>query len=372
MRILAKKYEISDRGLAKACEKADVPVPERGYWNKLQAGKNVSIRPLPTRGLGKSNNVAIGIERWNHPTDQEILKTPLPPAPEFETPMDDIRVQVMALASKVSFPKSLIKPHRLITKMLKEDEIRLQKKLATNSSFSWNDPVFDTPFEQRRLKILNALFTGMDSCGIKPSYSGKQARELNVMVGDQYIPFMLDSVAAGKKLDRERQGYCFEPRNKTDGMRLSITSWHSPKDNCKSWEDSKDCKLEDYLSYILAEIMIMGEESYRSREIYHYERLVERKAEVQEKERNRILESKRKALEQKRKLEQQRIDHLLNQAELLHQAKQIRSYVAAVQEGNATSPDPMPTDELKSWSGWALAQANRIDPIISGGYRKRV
>lgn len=34
MRTLAARYGISDVGLAKACARADVPVDERGYWNK--------------------------------------------------------------------------------------------------------------------------------------------------------------------------------------------------------------------------------------------------------------------------------------------------------------------------------------------------
>jgi superfamily I DNA/RNA helicase len=51
MRSLAQKYEVSDRGLAKACAKANIPVPPRGYWNKLQAGYKVIKRPLPPRGL---------------------------------------------------------------------------------------------------------------------------------------------------------------------------------------------------------------------------------------------------------------------------------------------------------------------------------
>lgn len=36
---LATRYSISGNGLAKACAKAAIPVPERGYWNKRQVGK---------------------------------------------------------------------------------------------------------------------------------------------------------------------------------------------------------------------------------------------------------------------------------------------------------------------------------------------
>lgn len=33
---LAKRFGISDVGLAKACRRAGIPVPERGYWAKSQ------------------------------------------------------------------------------------------------------------------------------------------------------------------------------------------------------------------------------------------------------------------------------------------------------------------------------------------------
>ena len=52
MRTLAGRFELSDIGLAKACKKASIPRPPRGYWNKLAAGKPVSKTPLSARGPG--------------------------------------------------------------------------------------------------------------------------------------------------------------------------------------------------------------------------------------------------------------------------------------------------------------------------------
>jgi len=43
---LAKRYGISDVGLAKICKKLRVPVPWRGYWARRQAGQNVRRTPL--------------------------------------------------------------------------------------------------------------------------------------------------------------------------------------------------------------------------------------------------------------------------------------------------------------------------------------
>ncbi|MGR9188860.1 hypothetical protein [Rhizobium leguminosarum] len=43
---LAQQYGISDRGLAKTCERHLVPVPGRGYWAKIEAGQRVKKTPL--------------------------------------------------------------------------------------------------------------------------------------------------------------------------------------------------------------------------------------------------------------------------------------------------------------------------------------
>jgi hypothetical protein len=40
-RTIAKRLGISDVGLAKACRRADLLLPPRGYWAKLGAGKTV-------------------------------------------------------------------------------------------------------------------------------------------------------------------------------------------------------------------------------------------------------------------------------------------------------------------------------------------
>ena len=59
MHKLAKRLDLSGVRLAKVCRAADIPVPGRGYWARLQAGKRVDKQPLPPRGLGMSDSVTI-------------------------------------------------------------------------------------------------------------------------------------------------------------------------------------------------------------------------------------------------------------------------------------------------------------------------
>ena len=80
-------------------------------------------------------------------------------------------------------------------------------------------------------------------------------------------------------------------------------------------------------------------------------------------------EARRRELEAKR--QQARIDHLLSQAGALSRAEQIRAYVAAARALNSKAPEPMTAIELNDWCGWALAQADRLDPVLSGAYKTR-
>ena len=64
---LAKKYGISDVGLAKVCRKLTIPVPGRGYWARKQAGQKVSRPALPSR------------------KDKVMLEKPSPPKEELRS-----------------------------------------------------------------------------------------------------------------------------------------------------------------------------------------------------------------------------------------------------------------------------------------------
>lgn len=44
---VAKKYAVSDATIHKICRAMEIPTPPVGYWAKKQAGKEVTIPPLP-------------------------------------------------------------------------------------------------------------------------------------------------------------------------------------------------------------------------------------------------------------------------------------------------------------------------------------
>jgi hypothetical protein len=59
MQRLSKKIGISDVAIAKHCRKIDIPVPERGYWNKRQTGQTDERVALPQADLTTITTVSM-------------------------------------------------------------------------------------------------------------------------------------------------------------------------------------------------------------------------------------------------------------------------------------------------------------------------
>lgn len=73
---LAEEFGISGNGLAKICDRMDVPYPPRGYWAKREAGKPVVLFKLPPR-------------RDGIPQVSDIYPAPPKPAPLPEAEVRD-------------------------------------------------------------------------------------------------------------------------------------------------------------------------------------------------------------------------------------------------------------------------------------------
>ena len=53
MASIIQKYEIKNSELRKILSEMSIPIPEMGYWQKIQYGKSVEIKELPIDYSGK-------------------------------------------------------------------------------------------------------------------------------------------------------------------------------------------------------------------------------------------------------------------------------------------------------------------------------
>jgi hypothetical protein len=68
MQKLAATYGLSDKGLAKTCNRHLIPVPPRGYWAKIDAGQAVKRTPLRKVENTALHTVHIGIGKVDGPS----------------------------------------------------------------------------------------------------------------------------------------------------------------------------------------------------------------------------------------------------------------------------------------------------------------
>lgn len=152
---LAARYGISGNGLAKACRKAEIPVPERGYWNKVQAGQRVAKPPLPAARAGTAERVMIS------------PPTPRPPPPPVPDSVHERTEAERRVSKPITVPKTLSNPHRVVAAWLEEDRREIRANRHDRFFSGLHKSIDKTDLDKRRLRILSALFKALEARGYK-------------------------------------------------------------------------------------------------------------------------------------------------------------------------------------------------------------
>jgi hypothetical protein len=200
----------------------------------------------------------------------------------------------------------------------------------------------------------------------KPSIYGREARQICISFFQQHVHIVLD-----KPKQSNRRGRALASPSESSDMKLALSILSGPNsEEClATWQDDDGGKLEMRMQEIVIQITLTAEIQYRESAVHRYQWRVKRKAELEEKERQRKLEAERAEKERQRRIEQARIDRLLRDAATFQQARDIRDYVEAIRSAQARNGS-CSSEELEQWSRWALAQADRIDPAIGGAFLK--
>jgi hypothetical protein len=359
MKNLSIRFGISDVALKKTCVRAAIPTPDLGYWAKKQAGKSTSLPPLPDRPPGLDDEVVVagGKTYWYQEWSKEDLLGPLPPPPEFHESIEVVREGIADVIGKLSVPREVRDWHPAVERLFKEDDRRREKQLATG--YSWDAPLFETPFERRRLRILSTLFLAAARMNGKPTVS-RDGRSIHLSFYQQHV---------GIRLDRTRKhirgNFDGAKPNESKDARLSFSILQSVSSEKQriTGQDDENNKLENCITEIVIELVTIAELQHREGAIRRYQWHVERKSELEDEERKRKLEAERRERDRLKRLEQARIDRLLRDAAAFQQAGVIRAYVAAIRLAHVCR-SPTASERFEQWSTWALEQANRIDPTI--------
>lgn len=355
VRMIAQRMGVSDVWLKKCCAKAGIPVPDRGYWAKLRADKTVVRQKLPPRPPGTPADVTIGTDPLPHrwPPDPEAeLAAPPPIEPSFVESIEAVTARVDRSLGKVRFVRDLGSAHRLIRHALDEDALRRLKPSDAPLRLRYSDPFFETPFEQRRLKILNSLFLALTSAGHQPWLNGLQARNVGVTIGSQKVSFGLDH----PRIRTEANGRIQTPREAYEILRLDISA------SGDSWtDDDGGGRIEDRLREIILKLIVIGEVQYRADARRTYENARRRRTEMERMIADRRTEAVRLAHEKAAKADAKRRTALLRMAADHRAALDIRTFVMTALEtlGSSMAKEGPAAD----WAAWAFGVADQIDPV---------
>ncbi|WP_427146127.1 hypothetical protein [Rhizobium leguminosarum] len=364
VKTLAAQHEISDVAFAKTCKQHNIPLPPRGHWAKLEAGKKVYRQPLPERALGMPRDVAFGASKWNYygSAPRNLIELELTPPQPFVETLGEVRAKLAKRVKKVTVSRDLSLAHPVIRKLLEADIPRREKYLASTYRSLYDAPFFDSPFEQRRLRALNALFLCLEKNDARVASSGKNPKEFCARVGLSDVSISIDDPKAERS---SWYGGSDIAKAASNPLVVNINRAANVEELQTTWHDKSDDRVETHLTDIAVNVLVAGEHTCRERENSCYQWLLKYKADIIERANREREEAEKAARERRIKEEKARVDRLLSEAKALREAEEIRAYVASVRKLNKNSVDPVPEDELRNWALWALDQADRIDPVRS-------
>jgi hypothetical protein len=150
VRTVAQTYGVSDVYLAKICRQLDVPLPGRGYWAKVRAGKSPRRTRLPKPKKGAPERLA----SWHRRSSQRERKFVHPEAK-------------LTLPEPIVVPETLEDPHRLVARTERRlGKAKPQNGVVRGRPFGLLDVSVSPDALNRALRILDALLKGMQALGL--------------------------------------------------------------------------------------------------------------------------------------------------------------------------------------------------------------
>jgi hypothetical protein len=264
---LAHRYGITGRGLAKACQRADVPVPPRAYWAKLQAGRAPARPKLPPLKRDAVDCLEVS------PRPPKPEKPPL--SPEAKAAVEEENRP----ERKIVVPQQLRRPHHIVQRW-----IRMRRRDRSSPflvAMARGSPR-DRDLDRRRDRILSTLFREIEKRGYSVRVDETRGREMTARLGIDEMPFTLDEHIRQYRRDltpEERASpwhsdrHWAQVKEPTGELMFRI---RSPWGVVSEWRDEPGRPIEEQLNDIIAGFAVRADE------------LRHRRLEEAEKERKQI------------------------------------------------------------------------------------
>jgi hypothetical protein len=351
---LAKHYGISDVGLAKICRKLRIPLPGRGYWAKLKAGK---ILPHPSLPPLKKND----------PAEVTVTKPePLPVEPQTLTEterliaLETLPENLIVVEPMLSSPHPHVARTRKWLHRAKPDDYGLLHSREPGCLAIQVGP----RSLNRSLRLMDALIKALEARGYPVATEAGDERATTATVLGTPLEIELreqvtqtpHKLTPAEKAEQKRSTWLYLPKydhHLSGQLTLGIkTRGYGGRCN---WADGKKQRLEYCLNAFVAGLI----QTAVRRQAWELER--ERQHQKWEEERRQYEEQERLQRE-----EAERFQALEQEVGDWQRANQIRAYVEATRKAAIERDGAIVAGcDLDHWLVWALQQADRLDPILA-------
>jgi hypothetical protein len=335
---VAKRYGVSDVAIHKTCKRLAIPVPPRGYWARLRAGKPVERQPLPETD-GPTEARGVSRKRESEPVGcSGEARVKLPFLSEQE------RAKVLEVCEGIRPKDRLVKPHALIVQDREARAERKRREREDRRDLSTHVPN-TYPYQTRR------PLAGFLDIRVPDDHMGRAYRLLDALFSA--IEEFGGSVRAGETTTVVVMGEPAKIRlaSKDDLFTLVIGEHDAPR---KNWRDTQRRQLETELGSFLLGLYEVARVSRTQRE--------ER---AREEERRRVEAERRQARAKAQQEEMARYTALENAALDWHRARILEGYVAEMEKAASAETDQEKQAELLEQAAWAKAKIAWLDPLVA-------
>jgi hypothetical protein len=345
---VSKKYDISDVGLRKICMSLDIPVPPRGYWEKLAAGKAVEKPALPpTKGATTYRRSVFkdphGDElsiRTQARIDDDANRAPEVPTVIMRTAIDDCLPFIKRMAKKLE------SKHRDSRAWPYCDGAGLMRANVSGEN------------SRRALFVLNMLVETLEGAGYPVSSGGKEnspayvtllTSKLTFRVRErgrqENTPLTREQMAENKRVgyNLHSQTYVYHPTNELEISAFDVGSNYATATIADSRSAAVEMKIRGFVVKLRHQII---------RNSVQAEMRVEQRAvaAAQEAKRARLAAVRRSAVEQLKRVEEWALK--------LERASRLRALATEFEVKKLKSSDDVVDAK------WLRRAADWLDPTV--------
>ena len=350
---LAQDFGISGVGLAKLCSRDQIPTPPRGYWALLEVGRAPPKPALPS----VTNPLPITIHR----TRPRELPSEAGDALQASIRAEKADAKRISVVDRLRATHPVVRTAKEALQAAEPDEIGILRPKECHAIR------VSRAHRPRALRIFEALVTAFDE------------RSWSVTIDDGKVYVHVDNVPIAfilaeetERVERQSKpdfsgsySFHFQRHDRVEkpcgrlaveieeGVRLFGSSIR------RRWHDTEKHVLEEQLNDVVIGLL----------KLVHavQEQLARKQREdQQERERARKIEEVLVEQDRLRKLfakEKSAVARLRDQAVRWRESQTIRDFVARAHTEGRLREQSLEGQALEDWCGWALQQADRLDPF---------